>query len=73
MKIGFIGAGNMCQAIVSGWVQNNTYKAEDIYATNRSEGKLKRLTEQFGVKALKTNEEIVDICDVGRLRRQSNG
>lgn len=63
-KIGFIGAGNMCQALIGGWLEQSTFKADDIYVTNRSAGKTKRLVEQFGVHGVDTNEELVDKVDV---------
>lgn len=63
MKIGFIGAGNMCQALVSGWLENSTFAADQIFVANRSPGKVKRLTEQFGVNGVDTNEDLIDKCD----------
>ena len=63
-KIGFIGAGNMCQALISGWLEKSSFTPDQIYATNRSPGKTKRLAEQFGIHAVATNEEIIDTCDV---------
>jgi len=62
-KIGFIGAGNMCQALISGWLETSTFKADQIYVTNRSPGKTKRLQEQFGIHGVDTNEELVDKVD----------
>jgi pyrroline-5-carboxylate reductase len=63
MKIGFIGAGNMCQALISGWLENKTFKPEEVYVSNRTPGKVKRLVEQFGVNGCANNEEVVDVCD----------
>lgn len=63
-KIGFIGAGNMCQALISGWIEKGSFKPEDIFVANRSPGKVKRLAEQFGVQGMNTNEEVIDKSDV---------
>lgn len=63
-KIGFIGAGNMCQALISGWLANQSFKPENIFVSNRSPGKVKRLAEQFGIQDVATNEEVVDKSDV---------
>lgn len=63
-KIGFIGAGNMSQALISGWIERSTFQADQIFVTNRSSGKAKRLAEQFGIQAVDTNEELVDKCDI---------
>ena len=63
-KVGFIGAGNMCQALISGWIAQSTFKADQIYVTNRTPGKTKRMVEQFGVHGVDTNEELVDKADI---------
>ncbi len=63
-NIGFIGAGNMAQALIQGWLSKNLIKPEEIFVSNRTEGKLIKLTEQHGIVACATNEEVVDKCDV---------
>jgi pyrroline-5-carboxylate reductase len=63
-KIGFIGTGNMGQAIIKALVDSGTVPADHIYATNRSFGKLKKVEELYGVHPLQNNEELVDLCDV---------
>jgi pyrroline-5-carboxylate reductase len=62
--IGFIGAGNMCQALIEGWTGKGLALSGDIYVSNRTPGKLMKMVEQFGINASATNEEIVDKCDV---------
>jgi pyrroline-5-carboxylate reductase len=62
-KIGFIGAGNMCQALIGGWLEQGTFNPDQIYVTNRSPGKVKRLEESFKVHGVATNEELVDKVD----------
>ena len=62
--IGFIGAGNMCQALIEGWLGKDLLKRAEIIVSNRTEGKLNRVVENFGVRAAKTNEEVVDHADV---------
>lgn len=63
-KIGFIGTGNMGQAIIRALVESGTVPAERVYATNRSFGKLKKVEELYKIKPLQNNEELVDTCDV---------
>lgn len=63
-KIGFIGAGNMCQSLVEGWLQLNVLKPQQIFVSNRTPGKVKRLVQQFGVNESATNEELVDAVDI---------
>lgn len=63
-NIGFIGAGNMCQALVEGWLSKGLVEPGEIFVSNRTPGKLQRMTEQFKVTACATNEELVDKVDV---------
>ena len=62
-KIGFIGIGNLGQAIVKALLESKTFEASQIFATNRSPGKLAKMHEQFGIGICKTNEELVEKCD----------
>ncbi len=62
-KIGFIGIGNLGQAIVRALLESKTYEAAQIFATNRSPGKLLKMNEQFGIQICKTNEELVEKCE----------
>jgi pyrroline-5-carboxylate reductase len=63
-KIGFIGAGNMAQAMIKALVDSKSVAAGNIYATNRSPGKLKKVEDLFGVRPMSTNEELVEICEI---------
>jgi pyrroline-5-carboxylate reductase len=62
-KIGFIGAGNMGQAIIKALIDSKTIPASQLYATNRSFGNLKKV-EDLGVTTFQNNEELVDACDI---------
>lgn len=62
-KIGFLGAGNMSQAMISGLVEGGI-PAKNIFASNRSEGKLNKLVETYKINPASGNEELVDACDV---------
>jgi pyrroline-5-carboxylate reductase len=63
-SVGFIGAGNMCGALVEGWLTRQLITSESLLASNRTPGKLKKLEEQWRVKSCATNEELVDRSDV---------
>jgi pyrroline-5-carboxylate reductase len=63
-KVGFIGVGNMGQAIIKALLTSSTLNASQILVTNRSFGKLKKVEELYGVKPLANNEELVDQCDI---------
>ncbi|MBB2483211.1 pyrroline-5-carboxylate reductase [Bacillus sp. APMAM] len=51
MKISFIGAGSMAEAMISGLISNNVVESGQIYVTNRSENtKLHHLQQKYGVQ-----------------------
>ncbi|MGZ3722354.1 MAG: pyrroline-5-carboxylate reductase family protein, partial [Bdellovibrionales bacterium] len=62
--IGFVGAGNMCQALIEGWLAKSLIEPSSVLATNRTPGKLKKLVENFKVREVATNEELVDESNV---------
>lgn len=62
-KIGFLGAGNMAQAMIKGLIEGDI-PAPHIYASNRSPGKLQKLVDQYGITPFANNEELVDQSDV---------
>ncbi|MBC7421670.1 MAG: pyrroline-5-carboxylate reductase [Bdellovibrio sp.] len=64
MKIGFVGAGHMTQALVKGMVQSKAVRPEQIIISNRTPGKLIKLQETFGVQTRAQNEQVVEECDV---------
>lgn len=63
-KIGFIGSGNLAQAIISGLLESDTVRKDQIFISNRSEKRLERVKEKFNVTGFPTNEQIVDHCDI---------
>ncbi len=62
-KIGFLGAGNMAQAMIKGLIEGGI-PAKNIYATNRSEGKLLKVAETYKINPIMNNEELIEVCDV---------
>ncbi len=63
-KIGFIGVGNMAQAIIKGLLESKTVAARSLFASNRSAGKLQKATDFFGIQSCTDNEALIDQCDV---------
>lgn len=72
INIGFIGAGNMAEAIFSGIKKTKKVKSENIYVACRNDERLNYLKKKYRVNTLKTtgdektcgNIEIVKKCDV---------
>jgi pyrroline-5-carboxylate reductase len=64
MKIGFVGAGNMTQALIKGLIDSKEFKTDNILVSNRTPGKLLKLSEQYQVQTRSHNQEIINDCDV---------
>ena len=62
-KVGFLGAGNMAQAMIKGLIEGGL-PAKNIFASNRSEGKLHKLAETYHINPVFSNEELIDKCDI---------
>lgn len=64
MTIGFIGYGNMAQAIAKGWVEAGVVPANDIVACAAHYDKLKENAAKLGVRPLADAAEVVDAADI---------
>lgn len=63
-KIGFLGAGNMSQAIIRSLIDAKVLSQDKIFLSNRSEKKLQRVAGELGVKTCQSNEELIEACDI---------
>lgn len=63
-KIGFLGAGNMAQAIIKGMLESGITTSNQIMATNRTPGKLQKLADQYQIQSFDTNESLVENSDI---------
>ncbi len=64
MKIGFIGAGNMAEAIVKGISRAEKFDASQIFVSDIFEERLHYFAETYGVNTFRDNKELVVECDV---------
>ena len=64
MVLGFIGFGNMAQAIAKGILGKELLKPADIIASRRDETKLEAISKQLGINATSDNREVVEKSDV---------
>lgn len=63
-KIGFIGFGNMAQAIAKGWISSKELEPEQLYASARDQEKLALNTDLLGIHAVETNRKLVKLVDI---------
>ena len=59
MKLGFIGAGNMAEALCKGVIAGGVFPKEEIIASDISEARRNYFKEQLGVSVSPSNEEVV--------------
>ncbi len=64
MKIGFIGLGNMAQAMIGGILTKGLYQKQDIIGSCKTEETAKRIREQFGIAAGTDNRKTADEAEV---------
>lgn len=63
-KVGFIGVGNMGGAIFKALLRARVVLPENCWATNRSPGRLTKISGEFPIHVANTNEELVENVDV---------
>jgi len=57
MKIGFIGAGNMAQAIIGGILRNGIASKEEIIASAATNKTITKVATEFGIHTTLDNRE----------------
>ena len=62
--VGFVGAGNMGEALIKGLVVANVVPAKSIYSADVRGERLTELAKQFGIQAAADNSDLVSRCDV---------
>ena len=63
-KIGFIGSGNMAEAIISGLVSSNAAHGENIICSDVRTDKLKNIKDMYGVFTTTNNQEVVKNSEI---------
>jgi len=65
MKISFIGAGSMAEAIIPGLIEKDICHGKDIFVTNReNRTKLEQMERRYGVQATYHMEELTKDADM---------
>lgn len=63
-KIGFIGCGNMGEAILGGIVSSGLLSGNNIWVSELNDAKLKELKEKYGVNTTEIGQEVVKNSDI---------
>lgn len=63
-SIGFIGCGNMAQAIIGGIVNANIVQKDKLIGSNRGEKNLRKVNELYGIKTTHDNKEASKNSDI---------
>lgn len=58
-KIGFIGAGNMAEALVRGLLSSGVFSKDEIIVSDVAEKRLHLLSSHYGISATQKNSDIV--------------
>ena len=61
---GFIGCGNMAQAMIGGIVSSGLAQGADVMASNPSEPKLAAMAERYGIQTTHDNCAVASFADV---------
>lgn len=63
-RIGWIGFGNMAQAVAKGWLRSGAVQGADMIASARDTEKLKEVASSLGIQAAGSNEEAARTADL---------
>ena len=62
--IGFVGAGNMAEALIKGVITAKVYTPGDIFASDIRSGRLKFLSNQYKIHTTDNNSEVAGKVDI---------
>ncbi len=63
-RIGFIGAGNMTEAIIKGMISKQLINAQNIFASDINKQRLDYIAAEYNINAIESNNELVSNSDV---------
>src|ERR687898_3236181 len=64
LTIGFIGAGNMAEALISGLLHGKRITPAQLLASDINASKVARLRENYKIEAASTNRDVAKQADV---------
>lgn len=63
-KIGFIGAGNMGEAMIKGLIESGLCEPSEIWASDVREARLRQLNDAYKINVTEENTKILDEADI---------
>ena len=63
-KIGFLGSGNMAEAIINGLLSAKLYKPQNIFASDIRAERIKHFQQEYKIITLDTNEALAQKVDI---------
>jgi pyrroline-5-carboxylate reductase len=63
-KVGFIGAGNMAEALIKGLISSKTFNKKEIAASDISEERKNFISKKYGISINKNNKSVVKESDI---------
>ena len=64
MKLGFVGCGNMAQAMIKGIIEREILKAEEIIASDAYKAGLEKAHQTLGLVMAENNTEVVNNAEI---------
>ena len=64
MNIGFIGAGNMAEAIVKGIITAGQFAPDEIFMSDIFDERIEYMANEYHINGILDNKELVDACDI---------
>lgn len=64
MKLGFIGAGRMAEAILRGLISSKAFSKNSMIISDKDIARSKQISKKYGVKAAEDNAQAVSASDV---------
>ncbi|MDP1758807.1 MAG: NAD(P)-binding domain-containing protein, partial [Thermodesulfovibrionales bacterium] len=62
---GFIGGGNMAEALIKGIIQSSKFKVQsEIFVSEPRDDRREYLEQTYGVKTTSSNKEVASSCNI---------
>lgn len=64
MKLGFIGCGNMAQAMITGILEQKVYEKEELIVSDPRQEQVATMKKKFGVEATTDNHKVAEEAEI---------